>query len=320
MSFADEVAAALRARGVVVHFASGYQGRGNGSRWIDNGYRPHGGIMHHTASAYANALPGAGIYNVLVNGRSDLPGPLCNSAGNQDGSVTIIAAGPANHAGAAGGSWARPFPDTSDFNRRVWGHEICYPGVSPMRDAQYNTMVILGQVLCQLLGRGPEWIRGHYETSITGKWDPGFAEGRWYDMNEVRRQIAAGPIGGDDMFDDQARWLLDDIFQQVSGTRSIEEVRRLGYFPGWASWVNGAMHTPVNYSRFVHNNNLHTGVALSGLDEEITRLSALLANRTNEDEAALLADIEAAAAEGAREAEVEVNVEYGGNAQPEEQE
>ncbi|MEB3367427.1 peptidoglycan recognition protein family protein [Saccharopolyspora mangrovi] len=304
MSFADDVAHALRARGVFVHFASGYNSRGNGSVW--NG--PQGGIMHHTASAYANALPGTGIYNVLVNGHSTLSGPLCNSAGNEDGSVTIISAGPANHAGASGGSWARPFPDTRDFNRMVWGHEICYPGVSPMRPAQWNTMVILGQVLCQLLNRGPEWIRGHYETSVTGKWDPGFAEGRWIDMNEVRRQIAEG---GDDMFDDAAKRRVDNILFRLAGTSDLNEIRRLRGFPGFPSWVNPAHKlTPVNSTRFAHKNTVITGGLLNQMDAEANRIVKELADQNGEDRDALLADTEAAALEGVAEGVAEAQVRW----------
>lgn len=306
MSFADDVANGLRARGVFVHFADGYQGRGNGSNW--NG--PQGGIMHHTASAYGKALPGTGIYNVLCNGRPDLDGPLCNSAGNDDGSITIIAAYPANHAGAAGGDWARPFPDTRSFNNMVWGHEIVYPGVSPMTPAQWSSMVILGQVLCQLLNRGPEWIKGHYETSVDGKWDPGFAEGKWIDMNEVRRQIGAGGGEADDMFSDDDRWFLDDIFEQITGTRDIGVVRSLGHFPGFEGWVNGAKHTPLDFTRYTHVNNISITAIAASLEAEANKQTALLANQTGEDEAALLAAIDANIAAGVHEAQVEVSVEY----------
>ena len=82
----------LRARGVTVHEWPGWQTRGNGQT---SDYR--GGIVHHTGSGYGSA------YQALVSGRPDLSGPLCNFAGNQDGSITVIAAGPANHAGASGG-------------------------------------------------------------------------------------------------------------------------------------------------------------------------------------------------------------------------
>jgi hypothetical protein len=179
LSFTREVIRRLRDYGVVVHLWSGYESRGNGQ--VSN-YQ--GIIMHHTATQYGFAP------NILVSGRSDLPGPLCNSAGNADGSITIIAAHPANHAGASGGRSMGPLPKTNTFNKIVWGHEIVYPGTSPMTQAQYRTMIILGRVITEILKRpNSEWVRAHGETSITGKWDPGFASGRTIDMNLLRRDI-----------------------------------------------------------------------------------------------------------------------------------
>ena len=180
--FAEEVIRKLRDRGVLVS-----------DQWTD--WRHHGtgqptdfqgAIMHHTATDYGDAFP------ALVSGRADLTGPLCNSAGCADGSITVVAAGTANHAGASGGGWARPFPDTRDFSPVVWGHEIVYPGTSPMTEAQWRSMVVLGQVICEILGKGPEWIRGHYETAVDGRWDPGYAPGKWIDMNQVRAEIGRG--------------------------------------------------------------------------------------------------------------------------------
>lgn len=310
MSFADDVANGLRARGIVVHFADGYWDRGNGQNW--NG--PQGAIMHHTASGYANALPGTGIYNVLCNGRPDLDGPLCNSAGNQDGSVTIIAAWPANHAGASGGSWARPFPDTNNFNNMVWGHEIVYPGTQPMREAQFNTMVVLGRVICDLLRKDSSWIRGHYETSVTGKWDPGFAEGQWYDMNDVRNRITnLGPGGGaDDMYEDADRWFIDDLLEQVSGTRDLNVINDLGHFPGFPSLVNQAWATPVDFTRWAHLNNLQVHNVSLQLNDVIASLTTQLANQNDEDADELVAAVKEAVAAGVAEADVDLSVTVGG--------
>jgi hypothetical protein len=181
VSFARAVADGLRRHGVVVHFHSGWEWRGNGQT---SAYA--GGVMHHTGAAFD------GGFDVLVNGRADLPGPLCNSNGWADGSITIIAAHPANHAGAAGGSWARPFPDTRNFNRMVWGHEIMFPGTVPMTRAQYRSALILGGVISGILGRpNPEWVRLHYETSVTGKWDFGAGRGHgvWFPGATYRRDI-----------------------------------------------------------------------------------------------------------------------------------
>lgn len=134
---------------------------------------------------------------MLVNGRAGLSGPLCNSSGNSDGSITIIAANPANHAGASGGRSMGPLPVSRSFNRCVWGHEIVYPGTVPMTAAQYRSATILGAVVSEILKRpNAEWCRGHAETSITGKYDPGYAPNRTYDLNKMRADTVAVMRGG----------------------------------------------------------------------------------------------------------------------------
>jgi hypothetical protein len=168
VSFAQAVAEGLVHNGVPVRWWPGWDTRGNGQTSAYEGL-----IWHHTATPSSNELPA-----VLVNGRPDLTGPLCNSAGLADGSITIVAAHPANHAGASGGHATAPLPVTTLFNRRVWGHEIVYPGTSPMSPAQYRSALILGGVVSGILGRpNASWCKGHAETSITGKWDPGCGQG-----------------------------------------------------------------------------------------------------------------------------------------------
>jgi hypothetical protein len=82
----------------------------------------------------------------------------------------------------------------------MWGHEIVYPGTKPMTDAQYRTAVILSAVVSQILKRpNADWVRGHAETSVTGKWDPGYANGKTYDLNALRAQavslVTGAPVG-----------------------------------------------------------------------------------------------------------------------------
>jgi hypothetical protein len=185
---AREINARLRAAGITVHEWAGWETRGNGQ---SSAYE--GCIVHHTATGYGTAPA------ILVNGRSDLAGPLCNYAGNADGSVTVIAANPANHAGASGGRSMGPLPVTSTFNKRVMGMEIVYPGDQPMTAAQLRTARIWARTVVDVLGYGdPQRARAHAETSITGKWDPGYAAGKTIDMNAFRAGVAAGPQQEDD--------------------------------------------------------------------------------------------------------------------------
>lgn len=185
VSFANAVAAGLRAHGVTVHYIAGWDRRGNGQT---SNYQ--GMIWHHTATGFGFAP------SILWNGRSDLSGPLCNTAGNADGSVTIVAAHPANHAGASGGRSMGPLPRTNSFNKYVWGHEIVYPGTVPMTAAQYRSALILAGVVGGILKRpSPEWIRQHFETSVTGKWDPGYANGKTYSGAQMRADIWGALMG-----------------------------------------------------------------------------------------------------------------------------
>lgn len=174
---ANEVIARLRTAGITVHEQTGWQTRGNGMTSAYQGFE-----WHHTATAFANSN-----LNVLINGRSDLSGPLCNTCGWADGSVGMIAANPANHAGASGGYNTAPLPKTSLFNKLVWGHEIIYPGDQPMTPAQYKTACILAKICTDVFGYGDiNRAKGHAETSITGKWDPGYALGKTLDLNKFR--------------------------------------------------------------------------------------------------------------------------------------
>lgn len=178
-----EINARLRAAGITVYEWGGWESRGNGQT---SAYE--GGIVHHTGTPYG------GAFQALVTGRPDLSGPLCNYAGNDDGTVTVIAAHPANHAGASGGYSMGPLPTTTLFNKRVMGLEIVYPGDSPMRDAQYWTAITWARIVTDVCGYGDiERARAHAETSITGKWDPGYAPGQTIGMPGFRHDAVIGP-------------------------------------------------------------------------------------------------------------------------------
>jgi hypothetical protein len=178
-----EINARLRAAGITVHEWPGWQSRGNG---LASAYE--GCIVHHTASPFGFA------YQTLVDGRTDLDGPLCNYAGNEDGSLTIIAAHPANHAGASGGKSMGPLPVTRLFNPKVMGLEIVYPGTERMRDAQYHSACAWSRTTTDVLGYGDiERARAHFETSVTGKIDIAWSVTpvRSYDMTRFRADARA---------------------------------------------------------------------------------------------------------------------------------
>lgn len=219
--------AQLRAMGVTVHESPGWQSRGVS---MDTAFV--GGIVHHTATPIGKDP------SVLWTGRADLRGPLANYCGNGDGSLTLIAAGVAQHAGASGGRSMGPLPVTGSFNRRVLGLEIVYPGVSGMTNEQYYTAAKWARAVANAVGGGNiETVRAHAETSVTGKWDPGFEPGRTYDMAQFRRVAAAmgaapAPPQENDMYDagmntrDWATawrlWRLVQLNPNIPGNHGVE--------------------------------------------------------------------------------------------------
>lgn len=114
----------LRKDGLNVREVSGWKTRGQAT------LNPRGALTHHTAGAprSAGVAPSLGI---IINGRSDLPGPLANVYIDYDGVVYVVASGKANHAGIIDNgvvSWA---PDGSG-NSMVWGLEVEHPGTFPL--------------------------------------------------------------------------------------------------------------------------------------------------------------------------------------------
>ena len=124
---------------------------------------------------------------MCINGRSDLPGPLCQVMIGYDGVCHIIAAGRANHAGKAKN--APPIP-AGDGNAMLIGFEWDYSGVAPPGPAQYAAAVLANAACLRRMGRDASYAKGHRETSVEGKPDPGHV-----DLNKLRADIAAR-LGG----------------------------------------------------------------------------------------------------------------------------
>lgn len=181
------LADALRAEGLAVIENAGWSSRGRPSS--TGSFSPYGVLWHHTANQASYANPAPGI-SVLINGRSDLPGPLCHASPSFDGSVQVIAAGRANHAGSNRGSG--PI-GPGDGNAQMVGLEINYAGYTPMSPEQYVSSIKCAAAILRRLGRDASYARGHVETSKDGKWDPGVGDGASHSMNlnAMRADLAA---------------------------------------------------------------------------------------------------------------------------------
>jgi hypothetical protein len=90
---------ALRAGGVDTRTVSGWEQRGARSKRTGQLYDfdPVGILNHH--DAINEGVRAERVLRIMVDGRSDLPGPLCNLWLDDDGACFVVAAGNANHAG-----------------------------------------------------------------------------------------------------------------------------------------------------------------------------------------------------------------------------
>lgn len=176
----DDLPQILRSYGLKVTVVPGWRKRGRPA--YTGGFDPVGVLIHHTATTVKWTI--AAVLRLLTGGRTDLPGPLAHIGLGRTGRVYLIAAGRANHAGQArlSGSVA-----SGDGNELYIGIEAFNDGLGEKwSKRQYNALVLLSAVLSVVVTKNSvHTVRGHKETSTTGKIDPTF------DMDHFRRQVAA---------------------------------------------------------------------------------------------------------------------------------
>ena len=171
----------LRAAGLIVNEVPGWMNRGHG----DEG-QVLGALLHHTCGPLHGDLPDL---NVLVDGRPDLGGPLCNVGLGRSGQYWMIAAGKGWHAGA--GNWQ----GITDGNAHLIGIEAENIGTSnpdgtpcePWPEAQMDAYRRGVVAILKHVGAKPIMCAGHKEFALPHgrKDDPNF------DMNKFRADVAA---------------------------------------------------------------------------------------------------------------------------------
>lgn len=165
------------------------------------GWGPVNGVMlHHTGSdgdARQTLWAGRGLGTP-----DELPGPLCQAANDQRGTVWGIGWGRANHAGLGDPrtlahvvaedyqGQLHPQHNSVDGNSHFYGMEVEYAGTHGMNRSQYHSMILWAAALCDAHGWKAESVIAHAEWQV-GKWDPGYAKGRVMDMNAVRNDVRA---------------------------------------------------------------------------------------------------------------------------------
>ena len=157
--------------------------------WKKRGYgqmvKAESVMCHHTAGPASGNYPSL---NVVTNGRPGIAGPLANYGIGRDGTIYVIAAGRANHAGrVAKTMWS---------NTRSIGIEAENTGVGePWPTAQLDAYVRLCAELCKEF----KWpvtrdrVVGHKEAAVPRgrKIDPNFSTPS-LSMNQFRAYVKAG--------------------------------------------------------------------------------------------------------------------------------
>ncbi len=164
----------LRYAGLTVKETTGWEDRGRPAS--TGGFAPEGVLMHHTAARASNTNPHPSL-QLVKEGTSSLPGPLCHVLIDWKGVCWVIAAGRANHAGSASASGPMP---AGDGNEMYVGIEVEYaadldPNNPQYRsDIQYSNSIVAAAVLVSKLGHGRNYVRAHKETAIPAgrKHDP----------------------------------------------------------------------------------------------------------------------------------------------------
>lgn len=192
---------AAKATGYPVVEVAGWETRGSST------FNPAGLVWHHTAGASSGDAP---TLSLVVNGRSDLPGPLSQFVLGRSGTIYVVAAGRANHAGEGG--WRG-----LSGNASVFGIEAEHTGRSgtPWPAAQLGAYLELSVELCKRGGFDESMVCGHKEWAPFRKIDP-----IDLDMDDMRRRIAQA------MEDDmnpvpQPDWLPDSVIDRLMAEKVI---------------------------------------------------------------------------------------------------
>jgi len=165
----------LKDAGLNVQAVDGWQARGHG----DFG-KPMGVLCHHTCGPKDGDIRDL---HVLIDGRPDLAGPLCNLGLARSGVFWVVAAGKAWHAGA--GNWL----GITDGNSHLIGIEAenVGDGTDPWPDVQMNAYKRGCAALLNYIHAPSSMCAGHKEYALPHgrKDDPDF------DMVKLSADVAS---------------------------------------------------------------------------------------------------------------------------------
>lgn len=180
--------AALKAEGVEVVEVGDWEHHNRNSK---GAWGPvHGVMIHHTVTSGTQ-----NTVNIVNNGYSGLPGPLCHGMIAKSGKVYLVGYGRANHAGlgdpdvlaAVTDERATPVDNEAiaDGNRAFYGFECenLGNGKDPWPAAQLEAIERVSAAICRVHGWGPLSVIGHKE------WQPGKVDPLGFTMDSIRTRI-----------------------------------------------------------------------------------------------------------------------------------
>jgi hypothetical protein len=155
-----------------VNVVGGWEARGSANM------HPRVIVLHHTAGSRTGNAPSL---RVCIEGRSDLPGPLCHVLIGRDGTCHVIASGVAHHAGT--GQWLGV-----TGNSNAIGIEVENVGTTaePWSDELVDVMVRAAAACAADAGISPRMVCGHKEWAPRRKVDP-----HSLGMDVIRERIEA---------------------------------------------------------------------------------------------------------------------------------
>jgi len=187
-----DLPAAIAAAGLPVVEVAGWRTRGHGELTTVQTI-----VCHHTATA-ASASGDYPSLGIVVNGRPHLAGPLANLGLGRSGTVYVIAAGVAYH---AGDTWS-----PSQDNWHAIGIEAEHDGISPWPSELVDAYARLCAALAAHYGLGAARVQGHKEVCKPAgrKADPNF------DMTAFRARVVARMHDQEDDMPSPKDWTAED--------------------------------------------------------------------------------------------------------------
>lgn len=160
----------FRKAGLKVVEVEGWKNRGRPAS--TGNFEPDNGVTNHHTASTTSAHDTHPTLRTLIIGRPDLPGPLCHWSVAYDGTVYVVAAGRANHAGRVDRPRFGYMPNGADGNALFMGDEVDTNGTQRLPAAQRHAMAVTNAVYLKHFRRDP--IRAHRHADLTArKWDIG---------------------------------------------------------------------------------------------------------------------------------------------------